>query len=147
MLLLRLMKKRCHPKTVTVGERLFMARYDRYNKIVSIVDKETVINGFICKPNMIVISNDEGGLAVITRREMKFFDADGYPELYKLFAYELVRTSYGDAWSTGRYLKITDLQYGIGDLTKSLFNEITLDTWTFGERNRWRSVAGISFVD
>ena len=122
-----------------------MARYVRYNKIVSIVDKETIINGFICKPNMIVISNDEGGLAVITRREMKFFDADGYPELYRIFAYEL-DTSYGDAW-TGRYLKITDLQYGIGDLTKGLFNEITLDTWTFGERNRWRSVAGISFVD
>ena len=124
-----------------------MARYDRYNKIVSIVDKETIIKGFICKPNMIVIGNDEGGLAVITRREMKFFDTDGYPELYKLFAYELVRTSYGDAWSSGRYLKITDLQYGIGDMTKALFNEITLETWTFGERNRWRSVAGISFID
>ena len=118
----------------------------RYNKIVSIVDKETIINGFICKPNMIVISNDEGGLAVITRREMKFFDA-GYPELYRIFAYELVRTSYGDAWSSGRYLKITDLQYGIGDMTKDLFNKITLETWTFGERNRWRSVAGISFTE
>lgn len=121
-----------------------MARYVRYNKIVRIIDKETIIKGFICKPNMIVISNDEGGLAVITRREMKFFDADGYPELYRIFAYELDTSV--DAW-TGRYLKITDLQYGIGDITKSLFNDITLHTWTFGERNRWRSVAGISFID
>lgn len=81
----------------------------KYTNLVNVINNnETIIKGFICKPEMIVVGG-EGGLAVITRFR---FD-ETHDELYALYAYEFIN----NAWE-GRWLRFKL------DLTNDLHNEL-----------------------
>ena len=81
-----------------------------YNKIINVINNNTtIIKGFVCKPEMIVIGNDEGDLAVITR----FGYDEAHNELYSLYAYEFINNAWGGRW----------LRFKL-DLTNDLYNEL-----------------------
>lgn len=83
-----------------------------YTNIVNVInaDTDTIIKGFICKPEMIVVSG-ESGLGVITRFR---FD-EKHNELYALYVYEFIN----NAW-TGRWIDPRDPE----EVSGMLYNEL-----------------------
>ena len=80
-----------------------------YSNIINVINNnETIIKGFICKPEMIVVSG-ESGLGVITRFR---FD-EKHNELYALYVYEFINNMWKGRWMRFKL-----------DLTTSLYNEL-----------------------
>lgn len=81
-----------------------------YTNFVNMINNNTtIIKGFVCKPEMIVIGNDEGGIAVITR----FGFDEEHNELYKIYVYEFLNGKWRGRW----------LRFKL-DLTDDLLDEL-----------------------
>lgn len=66
-----------------------------YTKMVNVINNNTtIIKGFVCKPEMIVIVTDEGDIAIITR----FGYDEAHSELYSLYGYEFINNSWRGRW-------------------------------------------------
>ena len=80
-----------------------------YTNIVNVItDRSTIIKGFTCKPEMIVISG-ESGLGIITR----FGFDEEHNELYKIYVYEFLNGKWRGRWMRFKL-----------DLTNELCNEL-----------------------
>ena len=81
-----------------------------YTNFVNMINNNTtIIKGFVCKPEMIVIGNDEGAIAVITR----FGFDEEHNELYKIYVYEFLNGKWRGRW----------LRFKL-DLTDDLLDEL-----------------------
>lgn len=80
-----------------------------YTKMVNVINNNTtIIKGFVCKPEMIIVSNNEG-LGIITR----FGFDETHNELYKLYIYEFINNVWRGRW----------LRFKL-DLTDDLLDEL-----------------------
>ena len=88
-----------------------------YTNIVNVInsDNDTIIKGFICKPEMIVVSG-ESGLGVITRFR---FD-EKHNELYALYVYEFINNVWKGRWMRFKLDLTDDLLDELHDVVKDI---------------------------
>lgn len=88
-----------------------------YTNIVNVInsDTDTIIKGFICKPEMIVVSG-ESGLGVITRFR---FD-EKHNELYALYVYEFINDGWKGRWMRFKLDLTDDLLDELHDVVKDI---------------------------
>ena len=88
-----------------------------YNKIINVINNNTtIIKGFVCKPEMIVIGNDEGDLAVITR----FGFDEEHNALYKIYVYEFLNGKWRGRWLRFKLDLTDDLLDELHDVVKDI---------------------------
>ena len=109
-----------------MGRKDFMSKYTNLVNVIN--NNETIIKGFICKPEMIVLGNGMADIAIVTRIELQ--KSYGNWEIYAIWAYE-----YNGEW-TPRYLKIRDIfDTGDGDISRELF--IELENMSVARLEKW----------
>lgn len=89
----------------------------KYTNLVNVINNnETIIKGFICKPEMIVVSNDEGVISIITR----FGFDETHNELYKLYVYEFINNVWKGRWMRFKLDLTDDLLDELHDVVKDI---------------------------